>query len=39
MALDIKGCVVRVISDINSQGWSGLIGNAGQWLWSQTGVV
>ena len=34
VASDIKGCVVKVICDIKGPGWSGSVGNAGQWPWS-----
>ena len=39
MALNIKGCVARAISDIKGWGWSGLMGYARQRPWLQTGVV
>ena len=34
MPSDIKGHIIRVICNIKGQGWSGLMGNAGQWPWS-----
>ena len=33
-ASSIKGRIVKVICNIKGQGWSGLVGNAGQWPWS-----
>ena len=33
-ASDIKGHVTKVICNIKGQGWSGSVGNAGQWPWS-----
>ena len=39
MASDIKGCIIRVIHDIKGQGWSGSMGNARKWPWSQTSIV
>ena len=38
-ASDIKGHIVRVICNIKSQRWSGLMGDAGRWPWSQTSIV
>ena len=33
-ASNIKGHIIKVIHNIKGQGWSGLVGNAGQWPWS-----
>ena len=34
VASNIKGRIIKVICNIKGQGWSGLVGNAGQWPWS-----
>ena len=39
MASNIKGHIIRVIHDIKGRGWSGSMGNAGQWPWSWTSIV
>ena len=38
-ASNIKGHIVKVIHDIKGQGWSGLVGNAGQWPWLSTSLI